>query len=111
MPRLNHPTCFIRAAAYAAFGGYDERYRIAMDYELLRRFWSRGAAFQYVPQVIANMSAGGASDAHLLRRYAEVLEIASYHPKAFYFVARHRLLRATGRMRAAVSGLVGPRTP
>jgi len=111
MPRLNHPTCFVTAEAYARFGRFDERYRIAMDYDLLRRFWAGGASFEYVGKVITNMSTGGASSAQLLRRYAEVAEIAGYHPKAFWFIARHVLLRSADRARTALRRRLGDRIP
>jgi glycosyltransferase involved in cell wall biosynthesis len=109
MPTLNHPTCFVRASAYRRFGVYRERYRVAMDYDLLRRFHALGATFRRVDAVIASMSAGGASHTLLLRRYAELLEIAGYHPKAFGYVARHVLMSWAERARS-VNGGVGGRT-
>jgi glycosyltransferase involved in cell wall biosynthesis len=101
MPTLNHPTCFVAADAYRRFGTFDERYRIAMDFDLLRRFHALGATFRYVDHLIANMSRRGVSDRDLVRRYGEVLEITRYHPKTFLYLCRYQLARWTARARAS----------
>ncbi len=80
MPTLNHPTCFVAKHAYFKYGVFDERLRIAMDFELLRRFYLKGATFKYLNRTISNMTLGGASNKQLLQRYQEMLSITGYHP-------------------------------
>jgi glycosyltransferase involved in cell wall biosynthesis len=101
MPTLNHPTWFVKAEAYRRFGTFNERYRIAMDFDLLRRFHALGATFRYVDHIISNMSRGGISDTNLLLRYTEILEIAGYHPKTFFFLGLYQLTRWTARARSS----------
>jgi glycosyltransferase involved in cell wall biosynthesis len=100
MPTLNHPTCFVKAEAYRRFGTFEERYKIAMDYDLLRRFHALGATFRYVDHLVASQSRGGLSDTNLLLRYSEVLDIAGYHPKTFLFLGFYQLTRWTARARS-----------
>ena len=42
MPSIPHPATFVRAEVYRRYGGFDETYRTAMDYELLLRFHRAG---------------------------------------------------------------------
>jgi glycosyltransferase involved in cell wall biosynthesis len=59
---LNHPTVFVKRSCYETFGGFDLHYRCAMDYDLLLRLKVNNCRFVYVPEVLANMRWGGASD-------------------------------------------------
>ncbi len=58
---INHPTCFIHRDLYAEHGRYNDRYRMAGDYELAIRYWDRGVRFQYVDAVISYFRLGGVS--------------------------------------------------
>ncbi len=60
---VNHPTVFIRKECYERFGLFDEKYKCAMDYDLLLRLLIAGCRFVYIPGVLANMRWGGMSDA------------------------------------------------
>jgi glycosyltransferase involved in cell wall biosynthesis len=58
---LPHPsTCIAREAAIA-LGGYDERYPIAADRDLMIRLHRRGATFQAIDTTIAGFTTGGVS--------------------------------------------------
>ena len=58
---LKHAATFVTRNAYERFGLFDTRYRLAMDYELILRFYVRGAHFVYVDQPLAAFRFGGAS--------------------------------------------------
>jgi glycosyltransferase involved in cell wall biosynthesis len=66
---VNHIASFARRSLFARHGGFRLDYRAAMDYELYLRFRRRGARFERVDEVLANMSLGGVSD----RRWREGL--------------------------------------
>ncbi len=80
MPTINHPTCFVARRAYHKYGFFDDRLQIAMDFELMRRFFLKGATFCYLDKTISNMSLGGVSNRQLFRRYREMMAITGYHP-------------------------------
>ncbi len=73
---LMHPTCFVKKSAYMTWGGYDITYRYVMDKELMSRFYRYGATFKYIPETIAVMAAGGASDANTKKVYNEGIRVA-----------------------------------
>lgn len=63
-----HPTLFVRRELFQKLGLYDERYRIAADYELiLRYFGSNQVKSQYIDQVLVKMRTGGESNRSLRR--------------------------------------------
>jgi len=58
---LNHPACFVTKRAYESYGCFDVKYKIAADYELMLRFYLKGAKFMHVNKVISHMRTGGIS--------------------------------------------------
>ena len=72
---LNHPTVFVKKSCYDQLGLFDERYRCAMDYDMLLRLKVNGARFVYVSHVVANMRWGGFSDAKWMVGCKETLAI------------------------------------
>jgi len=74
-----HPTCFVPRATYQRIGGFNESFRIAMDYEFLLRAHLAGVQFHYLPQVITNFSKGGVSDRQVARSQREVLAAKILH--------------------------------
>lgn len=69
-----HPTFFVRRDVYARLGGYDTRFRIAADYELMLRYLERArVSVVYVPETLIRMRVGGASNraGNLARKSAE----------------------------------------
>lgn len=61
---LMHPTCFVQKNAYFKWGKFNVDFKYVMDKELMSRFYRNGAHFRYIPQTIAIMHSGGASDAN-----------------------------------------------
>jgi glycosyltransferase involved in cell wall biosynthesis len=59
---INHPTVFVRRSCYEAYGGFDERYKCAMDYDLLLRLYINNCKFKYLDATLANMRWEGMSD-------------------------------------------------
>jgi glycosyltransferase involved in cell wall biosynthesis len=58
-----HPTVYLRRTAYALIGGFDLRYRLAADFELLlRAFEVHRLRTLYVPEVWVRMRLGGATN-------------------------------------------------
>lgn len=76
MPRLNHPTIFMRRRAYEQFGLFRLDYRIAMDYDFLLRLHQAGLRGLLVPKVMVRMGGGGVSNSLVLRGYKECLRAA-----------------------------------
>lgn len=61
-----HPGVFIRKRAYIRYGCFDKSYRFCMDRELLVRFFSKGAMFEYSDYYYAIYHFGGASDVNYI---------------------------------------------
>ena len=61
-----HPTLYLRRSVYERLGGFDTRYRIAADYDLMLRVLRQlpGRAV-YLPQVLVRMRLGGESNRSL----------------------------------------------
>jgi glycosyltransferase involved in cell wall biosynthesis len=60
-----HPTFFVRRSVYARCGGFDLRYRIASDYELMVRLLKHERLrCVYIPEVLVDMRIGGHSNRH-----------------------------------------------
>jgi len=118
---INHPTVFVRKECYDGFGRFDEKYKCAMDYDLMLRYKIAGKRFKHIPQVLANMRWEGMSDSKWLLGCKETLEIKNkYFPQKkmgnrlyFYkhvfaiwtskFLARIRLDAITRAYRSQIS--------
>jgi glycosyltransferase involved in cell wall biosynthesis len=58
-----HPTLFLRREIYQSVGEYNTDYRIAGDFELcLRVFTKRAIRYRYVPEPLVRMLNGGVSN-------------------------------------------------
>lgn len=61
-----HPTFYVRRGVFDRIGPFDDRLRIAADYEfMLRVLTTPGINIAYVPEVLVRMRAGGASNRSL----------------------------------------------
>lgn len=49
---LAHPTVMFKRSLFDAYGGYDERFNAAEDYDLWLRYYTKGALFGMVSQVV-----------------------------------------------------------
>lgn len=105
---VNHPTVFIRRQCYDRLGLFDEKYKCAMDYDLLLRLLTAGCRFVHVPEVLANMRWGGISDAQWKLGCRETLQIKNtylphrkflnrlYYSKHVLAIRLSRLLQRAG---------------
>lgn len=58
-----HPTFFARRSVYAAYGGFNLRYRLQSDFDLLMRLMAvRGIRTRYIPETWVRMRMGGMSN-------------------------------------------------
>lgn len=82
---VTHPSCFVRAKFYAMLGAFSLDYTLAMDYELLLRFYVNGVQFAAVDTVLANMQHDGVAEenwqAALVESHGARMELL---PKSFY---------------------------
>ncbi|WP_206951086.1 glycosyltransferase family 2 protein [Trinickia acidisoli] len=64
MPCVNFPTMVIRRALFDEIGLFDERFRVAPDYEWLLRLVKnrKDLKVRYVPDLVVNFRLGGNSD-------------------------------------------------
>ena len=79
MPALNHPTMLVKRAIFDAIGGFDKRYRVAMDYDWALRAHLAGFRGRYAPEVTGHMTLDGTSDRRFVHGLAEVRTIATAH--------------------------------
>lgn len=70
---LAHPAVYVPKALYEQFGNFDTKFKIAMDYDLLLRFYMNKAAFKKIDRVLVNMNLGGISDKNWLAAIKEEL--------------------------------------
>jgi len=58
-----HPTFYCRRSVYEKLGLYDDRFKIAGDFELMLRFLEKHKIrSKYIPKTLVNMKVGGASN-------------------------------------------------
>jgi glycosyltransferase involved in cell wall biosynthesis len=68
-----HPTFFVRRSVYERYGNFNLSLGTAADYELtLRLLLKHRVSTAYIPEVLVNMRAGGASNASLKSRLATI---------------------------------------
>ncbi|MGI9510682.1 MAG: glycosyltransferase family 2 protein [Geminicoccaceae bacterium] len=79
MPALNHPTMLVRRAIFDGIGGFDERYKVAMDYDWVLRAHLAGYRGRHVPEIRGHMTLEGISDRRFLEGLKEVRTIAIHH--------------------------------
>lgn len=62
---VNHPATFVRRATFLAHGGFETRWRRAMDYDFFLKLERSGAAFVVIEEPLAVMEYGGLSERSL----------------------------------------------
>ena len=81
---IPHSTVFIKKNTYEKYGLFSLEYKIAADYELMLRYYSKGAEFVYLNEVLANFRLGGMSCQQSKICAYETLDISqkymSYYP-------------------------------
>lgn len=58
---IPHPTVFIKKEIYKKYGGFQLKYKIAADYDLMLRLYTKGVKFEYIDRVLANFRMSGIS--------------------------------------------------
>lgn len=107
---LAHPTMFVRRAVYDRCGRFDERLKLAGDFELIARFQRKGVLGIELPRTLVNVQLGGASNHPLILQEMRDVALRFGEPRlrvwGNYFAARatmfmKRLLpwRAAGLLR------------
>lgn len=76
MKGLNHPTILARRELFQRYGQFDERWRVAMDYDWLLRIHKAGVRGIYSADIVATMFGGGISDARAFDAFREVRDIS-----------------------------------
>jgi glycosyltransferase involved in cell wall biosynthesis len=76
MVNLPHPTVFVKKAVYDRIGVFSSGYRIAMDYEFVRRMAYHGVEGKHIPQILAVMRDGGVSETDRITASREVMTIS-----------------------------------
>ncbi len=72
---LNHPAVFVRKEIYNQYGLFDDACMVAMDYDIILRFYNKGVKFKYIDTVLSNMALGGVSDVNWQLAYRESFDI------------------------------------
>ncbi len=90
---IAHPTCFVTRSTYEEFGGFDTRYKISADYDLMLRFYlNKKVVFTPCCSILANFRQGGASNSPLafwepvLVRYRYGLEKKNNYYKTLFLM-------------------------
>jgi glycosyltransferase involved in cell wall biosynthesis len=95
---INHMATFARRQLFVEHGGFRLDYRLAMDYELFLRFFQRGARFQVLDAVLANMALGGVSDQNWMRSVGEVRRAQLENGVSYLAAQRHFLFQVAKGM-------------
>lgn len=74
---LKHAATFVSRRAYERFGSFDLSYKLAMDYELILRFYTKGAHFVYIDSILGAFCTGGVSTRLYRRTIKEVRDIST----------------------------------
>ncbi len=64
-----HPTFYVKRALIAQYGGYENHYFTAADYEFMARYlFKHKISSHYMPKLIVKMRMGGASNKNIYQR-------------------------------------------
>jgi glycosyltransferase involved in cell wall biosynthesis len=78
-----HPTLFLRRSVLEQYGGFDLRYRIAADFELMARLIEvKRVSTVYLPEVLVNMRLGGTTNrswSNILKQNQEIWQALGAH--------------------------------
>lgn len=76
---IPHPATFVKTEVYKKYGGFNTKYQIAADYELLLRLYCNCLKFGYMDEIITYFRMGGKSDQNPKICIEEAKEIALYY--------------------------------
>lgn len=96
MRSVFHPTWFVKKEVYDRVGGYESKYKIAMDYDMLCRF--PGEKYRFINIPIAIFDPGGISSVRYLDSLRETKQVYEKHfgksMKLMLWQLRLRMLHA-----------------
>jgi len=90
--RINHPTLFVKKSLYQEVGLYDEKYKIAMDYDLVLRLFSSNKRYKNIDSVISNMRVDGVSQKEWVRSKKEAKDIKIVYGVSWYKANRYLIV-------------------
>lgn len=76
---LAHPTVFVKKSIYEKYGIFNQKYRLAADYDLMLRFYECGVRMLKTPENIAFFRMSGISRNNYDKTIEETKEIALSH--------------------------------
>lgn len=76
---IPHPTAFVKRQIFEKIGLYNQKYRIAADYDLFLRMYLNGIRMKQIKQVLAYVREGGVSTVNLTECANEFREIAKHY--------------------------------
>ena len=72
---IQHPACFVKKETYAKYGVFNEKYKIAADYEFFLRTFLSGGNFMAIEKTLTVFSLGGVSNREVSITKLENLKI------------------------------------
>jgi glycosyltransferase involved in cell wall biosynthesis len=82
---IYHPATFVRRNVYAELGGFNTKYKIAADYDLLLRAYKNGYKFCFINDSLADYQTGGFSSRNVMRSIIETLQVQFRNPSVNLF--------------------------
>lgn len=92
---LLHVSVFVSRKTYENLGTFKLEYKLAMDYELILRFFIAGVKFRYIPYTMAAIRLSGISIRNPYRTIREVRKISISHgfnPVFAYLISYYKIL-------------------
>ncbi|RHP72802.1 glycosyltransferase [Ruminococcus sp. OF02-6] len=86
-----HQSSLVSKKAYEQYGGYSEKYKICMDYDLFARFYRGGAKFQFVNTVVSCFTYGGTSCRHPFQTIEEDISVAEKYGLSHSKAMRYKI--------------------
>ncbi len=74
-----HPTVFVKKVIYEKYGIFNQRFKIAADYDLILRFYEAGVKMVEIPENISYFRMSGISNKNFIMTIKEAKEIALLH--------------------------------
>ena len=74
-----HPATFVTKKAYDKYGTFRKELKCAMDYDLLLRYYKKGAVFKYIDKTLSVYRTGGTNMKMRNRTIKEVRDVSVYH--------------------------------
>ena len=103
-----HPTTFMTRELFTSAGGFNLRFRLAADYDLMLRVLSTSKKVHYLDTVLVKMRLGGVSNISWSNIYKQNLEIARSYNSVFYrYPLLQFLLKVFNRLVQMIRAKIG----